>query len=297
MIIFYFGFSIKIPSEFPLVGEFLEDETLNSYQLALLLPIGMLILFIRQYLFGRKISMNESAIMDQILALSINHKWKRTDFSELASKLLASSDNRWLLKFYQPETRIDPNIEQTQQMLSEFVSGMMSKFEGADKKKFRDGFMIGSGLAFEEERQREKDMLEMSDFENKIHAMYYLQREIDYKPYRLAAYPLSLILNPSRYYIGTSDYVLQEHLSRAHKTKFWAFFGFLVPYGVITASLAWSITLTIQSSSSIYTVILVSIVCLLTLAIPAYRVFMVLVRKRGFPRDCFLYDSVGGNLW
>ncbi len=139
-------------------------------------------------------------------------------------------------------------------------------------------------------------MLLKTEFEKKIHALYFLKREKDFKPIHLAVNPVSFIILDSRSIFKDSNEVLRTHHSRISSLLIWIFIGQIIYFGPIIAALIWSLLVLAQSSMMISILIISWLVSALALAIPFYRVYKVLIRKRGWPRECFLYDSPSGIL-
>ena len=163
--------------------------------------------------------------------------------------------------------------------------------------EFMDGFMKGyfGGLGYGSAKGLE--MINKAKFEKKAHALYYVLRQEGFKPSNLAVYPLPFIMHDSRIIFEDSPDVLKAHKDRLRSLGLWIWISWTLSFAPVLVALVWSVLIMAQSSVAYYVLILSSSAGVLALAIPLYRSLMVVIKKRGWPKECFLYDSPGGQVF
>jgi len=180
LIIFWFSITIIVPSWVPFLGDWmggkeLSPETFASYYPAVIIFCALYV----QYRV-RKLGFQLALIRDYVLTLAIKHGWRREQFYESFMDVLSTSAYSWTLKLGEWMATWDPNS---------FSKGVQET-----RKNHSDS----------DDAETDENIIELAkyllqeDFEARIHALYYMDKEKNYHSWTVVLYPILFLINLGR---------------------------------------------------------------------------------------------------
>ena len=172
LILFGFSISVTVPNEIPFLGDIIGGKTLGPSQTARLFPFVLLASTIFLQMRVRAKGLANSAIRDNVLSLAIQHGWRREQFYNLLMDTIDSEDLGWLRKIGEWMQSWDPD---TLRQVREDATSV----EGDSKDA---GEVVNVRRLLDE------------DFEARIHALYYMQKEPGFRSWNVVVHPLLFVM-------------------------------------------------------------------------------------------------------
>jgi hypothetical protein len=178
LIVFGFSLSFTVPKDIPLLGDVIGGRTFSPAQTARLFPFVLLASTIYLQIRARAKGLANSAIRDNVLSLALQRGWRRDKFANLLIDTMESEDLGWLRKISEWMQSWDPNT------LRQVREDAARKQVDSSKDVRRE--VINTGRLLDE------------DFEARIHALYYMEKEPGYRPWSVIVHPLLLVMTHRR---------------------------------------------------------------------------------------------------
>jgi hypothetical protein len=179
LIVFFFSLSFTVPSWIPVIGDWVGGKTLRPNQLATFFPFILLTLTIFLQFRVRQIGWRLADLRDHVLTVVLKHGWRRERFGEALHDAIDSSRLGWIRKFAEWLNSWDPDT------LRE-VTQNLTKLKGRpDETDVLDQL-----------QELVKRVLS-EDFEARIHALYYMEKERGFRSYTMVLHPLFFLM-PNR---------------------------------------------------------------------------------------------------
>jgi len=175
-VVFKFSLSVTVPKALPLLGEIKGGSTLGKPEVAHLLPFVLLASTIILQILARVRGLVNSAMRDNILGLTLRHGWRRERFARLYLEVIEAEGWGSLRKFGEWFWRWNPDTL---------------------RQVYEDAVKLG-GSEHSEEVKENLLRLSNEDFEARIHALYSMEWEPSFTPFRMAVNPLLFILGQKR---------------------------------------------------------------------------------------------------
>lgn len=175
-IVFKFSLTVTVPKDLPVLGELIGGSTLGKLAVAHLLPFVLLASTIILQFLARTRGLVNSAMRDNILSLTLSHKWRRERFRQLYLGVIETEGWGSLRK------------------LGKWIQGWNPD---TLRQVFEDAFK-SRDPAESEEVKNELLRLYNEDFEARIHALYFMDLELWFSPFRMVVNPFLFILGDRR---------------------------------------------------------------------------------------------------
>lgn len=181
LIVFFFWLSVRVPSWIPLIGDSFSGKTLGREQLATYFPILLLVVTIFLQFRVRFTGLHFADLRDHLLALVLRHGWRRDKLVEVYLDAIESSRLGWARKLGEWYQSWDPDtLRQVRKDITQAAHGDAGKGEVPDDYRQLENRVVAE------------------DFEARIHALYYLQKEKDFKPSTIVVQPLLFLMQIRR---------------------------------------------------------------------------------------------------
>lgn len=179
--VFAFSITFTIPSWVPVVGDWIGNKSFDSEALARYLPFLLLLATILVQVRARLTGLKLSAMKDYVLLLALKHGWRRDEFIQLFLSVIETTSSHWVLKLGEWMSKWDPNT------LREVRRNLEAKpKDDQSKEDWRRVY-----------REIEKDLL-AEDFEARIHSLYYMNKERNFRDWTVILHPFFFALNHRR---------------------------------------------------------------------------------------------------
>ena len=178
LIILGFSLSVTIPTYIPLLGDVIGGKTLGRSQIARWFPFVLFasIIFLQIRVRGK--GLVYSAIRDNVLSLALQHGWRRDRFLGLLVETIESENLGWARKIGEWLQKWDPD---TLRQVSEDAKNRQGNSSAQDSSEVIDV------MRFVDE-----------DFEARIHALYYMEKEPGFRPWTVNFHPLLFMMTHRR---------------------------------------------------------------------------------------------------
>lgn len=180
LIVFFFSVSFTVPSWIPVIGDWVGGKTVGREQLATFFPFILLTLTVLLQLRVRQIGWRLADLRDHVLAVVLNHGWRREKFAELFLDAIDSSRLGWIRKFAEWLHSWNPDT------LREVKQSLTSKLKGRPNE---------TDILTQYQELDQRALSE--DFEARIHALYFMEREKGFRPHTMVLHPI-FFLTPNR---------------------------------------------------------------------------------------------------
>jgi len=178
LIIFAFSISVTIPTYIPLVGDLIGGKTLGPSQIARLFPFALLAAVIFLQIRVRGKGLGNAAIRDTVLSLALQHGWRGPRFSALLIDTMESENLGWLRKVGEWMQSWDPDT------LRQVREDAARRQEQSPGQAPSEGVDLGR--------------LVDEDFEARIHALYYMEKEPGFRSWTVIIHPLLFLMTHRR---------------------------------------------------------------------------------------------------
>ena len=180
LVVFLFSISISVPKWVPILGDWMGNKAITLNEFANYYPFVILFCALYVQFRARKIGLQLAAARDYVLVLALKHGWRREQFSELFMDVVATSAYGWALKLGEWMSKWDPNS---------FSKGI---------QEIPNNHSDASVEEAENQTQDLAKFLLLEDFEARIHGLYYMDKEKNYRSWAVILYPIFFLINISR---------------------------------------------------------------------------------------------------
>jgi hypothetical protein len=270
--ILWTGHSIKIPKvELPVIGSSLSGIVADQQAVAVWLLPTLFVLQLALFLNALKRNASYDLLRKQALALVIKYGWRFDDFVKLFAVQAEKSRMAWLFNMIGSASNADPGSLKNLIRAGEASSG--EKIAGDLRQKLRHDLF--------------------SEFDRRVHSLYYLNYEKDYSAFYISFDPLLYLISLNRIAYRTFTF-LQERgvrvdtvnaptdpylVERVSGPVFWVSVALRVL--LVGGVGIWCLSLT-DADHPMFWVNVVALVLMLLL--PNWWNYRALVKKVGYPR-------------
>jgi hypothetical protein len=180
LVVFSFSISFSVPTWIPILGDWIGGRVLALSDFAKFYPFIILFCTIYVQVRARRIGFQLAGIRDYVLILSIEHGWRIEQFLELFLDVLDTSPYSWTRKLGEWLAERDPDS------FSKSIKDIGEKLADAPDQEVKN------------QNQDLSEFLLLEDFEARIHALYYMDKEKNYRPWAVVLYPIFFLINISR---------------------------------------------------------------------------------------------------
>jgi hypothetical protein len=288
--------SIGIPKglDLPLVGNRLDGIVLDAPTLARYLPIALFALYGGKFLSLLKTNMEYDTLRQRILALIIYHQWRADKFLGVllhSRKSAEKSGLGWLLSLSEWLYDNSPNT---------FASMRRPSKERPSGSGGKNAAELSPTPQKSEEAIDPRVELDQllpgwldKEFERRVHALYFLDKEKDYSRFVICFNPLLYICSLNRVLLYTYDFLSArgENLSHERPTDVHAMERFAVPGFWAGAAfnllflggvMIWAIFLARDMPRMLLATNIVA--ATVVIALPTWWNFLAMAKHRGYPR-------------
>lgn len=172
LIVFIFSISFSVPKWVPILGDWIGGKTLNPIEFAKYFPFLLIATVIVVQVRARLIGLKLAGFRDYVLALSIKNGWRIEQFGELFLAVIDTSGYTWARKLGEWMQKWDPNT------LRQIRKDAESKQDSVNNEEWKQSYS-----------ETEQSFLR-EDFEARIHSLYYMDKESNYRPWAVSLYPV-----------------------------------------------------------------------------------------------------------
>lgn len=294
--LFWTNGSITIPKDIglPFVGDRFGGTVINASILALYFPIVLLFLYIVVFIKLIKTNLQYDYVRRQILALVLLHEWRILDFIQLIQTQLTKSKLGWFINL------VDGLVEKDPATLAGLLKQATTHIDesGVIKTRMPDIDMDNSNEISDNVEIELKQMIAKwlpSEFERRIHNLYYLDKENDYSKFFACFDPLSYIISHNRVQFRTYQFLREKGvkvdtinaprdpyiMERVFVPSFW--FGQILGLVSIGTPLIWSFFVVGYQLNVLFIVNIIS--AILVLLFPMWWNYQTLIKRRCFPKS------------
>ncbi len=278
ILVYYFGFEVKAPDW---ILSVLPTGMTNSSQFIIAIPFLMCISAIHSVFLLGSIGYQMDALRNYLLVLIFKYGWRLEQILEPFVKELGKIEHSAISHFADSLLNHDPDA---------YRNIMSSGGEQGDSKvqEFHDLYKL----------------LLANDFERRVHALLFLEKERWYKPKRISFNPWNfLVAYESRnlqFQIiknvatrgGTSgDIAAASRQAAAFRTVMY-YLGALITFIILYGLIGFALYLGIFEAArlSLNWRVAASVCAFIALAIPFYRFYRVYVKCYGRPRGFYIWE-------
>ncbi len=181
LVIFAFSISFSMPTWVPVLGDWIGKKSFDPDEFAKYLPYLIVVTTIFVQIRARAIGLKLSAMRDYVLSLTLKHGWQREQFSELFLEVIETSGYSWARKLGEWISKWDPNT------LSQVRASIEGKLqESPATQEFKKSYSELQQYTLAE------------DFEARIHSLYYMDKEHNFRDWAVVLYPVFFLVNYRR---------------------------------------------------------------------------------------------------
>ena len=181
--IFYFNFSFDFPKWIPVLSDYISGSKFDKIIFAKWFPFLILISIIIVQIITRIQNAKFATFRDNILCLSIKYNWRREKFSKLFIETLESSNYSWIRKLSEWMYKLD----------SDSLKEIIQRNAGTNPDDLKSNYDVAQFILDE-------------DFEARIHALYFMEKEKDFASSKFSISPFFFLLNNKRIHMRTEAF-------------------------------------------------------------------------------------------
>lgn len=291
--LFWTKHSFTVPKvDLPIVGNRLSGVSIKAAVLARYFPLALGVLFAASFLRVVRTNLGYDLLRKHILALVFQHGWRTLDFAKLVRNTMTKRGLGWMVNAIDELRDLDPaslvnlrKLGNASELRSELV-----QVREVNKTKEEESPTTDVRI----ELNRKLKVWLGSDFERRVHSLYFLDREKDYSPFVMCFDPFTYLVSLNRvtfrvynflvehgvrvdrYNAPTDPYLVQRFAAPA----FWL--GVCVQVCFFGGLMVWSFFVAPKPTSALLTANVVATV--LVLVIPNWWNYLAVIKSRGFPR-------------
>ena len=280
--------SISIPGDIslPLIEKGLAGSKITARSFGEYFPLLLLLSSVLYSWHVLKHNIDNDYKRKLILVLALKYKWRVQHFTKLIPVQIIKSGLNWVYEIADVINKTDPASLQN---LEKKLETHHTQDAAADA--LYPGSILTDQISFEDELQEKKSFWYANEFRRRIHNLYFLDKEKDYKKGLLFFDPLTYIFmskNRVAEYLSSKgiSYEIVEVPIDPHSTdrltsKLFIVYLFLrlIFFGWL---LFWSFR--IASDQPVMLLIINIMSALLVLVVPFVLNFQAIVKKAGFPK-------------
>jgi hypothetical protein len=279
ILVYFFSFEISAPDW---IEPILPDQLTSSAQLILAIPILVLVFTIISVFQRRSISCEMSVLRSYLLALVFKYKWRLMEIAKLFMKVAGKIENS--------------EISQT-------VGQLHDKDPDAYKNIMPSESESKTPTIIKESREL-YETLQKNDFERRVHALLFFEKEARYSPTKIRFNPYNFLLSYESRSLqfqvikqvlgagGTVANVSRKYRQRALFETLMYYVGATVTFLVINGLIGFALFLGIREASTLSLVwtLFTGICAFFSLAIPIKNFYQVFLKGQGWPRGFYIWE-------
>jgi hypothetical protein len=286
--LFWTDGSIIVPEKLylPIVGDRLGGKGVDAKTLASCLPVALLALYTVRFALMVKTNLENDSVRKEVIAAVFQHGWRVLDFAKLIQPQMVKKGLKWFVNAVDGLHDMNPaslaNLRKSAAIPQDKAKGSMQDGKEGVSEKIR------------EELDQKLAQWLSTEFDRRIHNLYYIDKEKDYNRFVISFDPLIYIISLNRVIYRMYDFLRQKGINvdsynaprdpyliqRVAAPVFFAGEAFRV--ALLGGAIIWSYSITgFQLSFLFITNILAGI---LTIVVPTWWNYLAIIAKRGFPK-------------
>ncbi len=287
--------SVAVPEELdlPFVGDRLGGTIVNAPMLARYFPVVILALYVGVFLRMLRTNLQYDLIRKHILALVFLHGWRALDFAQIIQKTMVKSGLGWFVHALDCMYEKDPASLANLRKLSVASNGRTD----AEKLRVKDVTGEYKQPVLDDVRAELNQELEQwlpTEFERRIHSIYFMDRESDYNRFVICFDPLIYVVSLNRVIFWVYEFLRHKGIEvdpynaprdpylieRVAAPVFW--FGEAFRIALLGSTIVWSFLVAGHQLNTFFAANVLSAVPVLL--VPSWWNYLAMIKKRGFPK-------------